>query len=192
MKYLVDHPETDRPKIVLGVAYGLQYLHEHDVIHGDLKPHNIIMDDTDVACLCDFGRSKIIGHKGYTTALQAGTAKYMAPELMAVEPPTGDTGENDPLVTTDLALIPNLTKESDVYGFSMLSLEIITGRPPFYYLRTDYMFHTRVIEGERPQKSRYASAVLTEAVWTLLEDCWVQQPSSRPGMGRVVERLEQI
>jgi serine/threonine protein kinase len=63
--------------------------------------HNVIMDDTSIAHLCNFGHSKIISHKGYTTAF-SGTARYMAPELMGVEPFMGDTqtsvGQIDPLL----------------------------------------------------------------------------------------------
>jgi serine/threonine protein kinase len=85
------------------------------------------MNDIDLACLCDFGRSKIIGHKGYTTTF-SGTARYMAPELMGVEPLTSDTYEsgnqNESLVSAEEAFVPKLTKASDVYGFAMLSLEV--------------------------------------------------------------------
>jgi hypothetical protein len=52
----------------------------------------------------------------------------MAPELMGVEPTTGDTYEsgtqNDSLVSAAEAFVPKLTKASDVYGFAMLSLEV--------------------------------------------------------------------
>ncbi|KAJ7103768.1 kinase-like domain-containing protein [Mycena epipterygia] len=59
--FLNNHPEADRKKLVLGVASGLEYLHAHDVVHGDLKV--------------------IINSRGFTTA-SVGTPPYMAPELL--------------------------------------------------------------------------------------------------------------
>ena len=90
--------------------------------------HNVIIDSTGAAQLCDFGRSRVIGRRGYTTIV-AGTGLYMAPELLAFEPPVQDAHEsddqNDSLVTNEEPFAPQLTKETDIYGFGMVTLEVI-------------------------------------------------------------------
>lgn len=120
----------------------------------------------------------------------------MAPEIMGIQPLAGDTNEsgsqNSSLVTVEESFVPRLTKETDVYAFAVLALEIITGKAPYYYIKTDAIFQTHIVRGERPRREKYASPALTDALWSVLEDCWVQQPSSRPGMETVVQRLIQI
>jgi len=196
MQYLAKHPGADKLKMILEVASGLQYLHSKNIVHGDLKPHNVIIDDTGTARLCDFGRSKVIGHRGYTTIF-TGTGIYMAPELLAFEPPpmqdaNESDAQDDSLVTSEEPFAPNLSKETDIYGFGMVSLEITTRKSPYYYLPSNHMFHTRIIQGTRPLRTRYLSSALTDVLWQLLEDCWAQDPLFRPGVERVVERLTKM
>jgi len=195
LKYLLRNPGADRLQIVIGLANGLQYLHSNDIIHGDLKAHNVLIDDFGASCLCDFGRSRIIGHRGYTTTF-SGSARYMAPEILGIEPSSRDTNEsgsqNDALVVYEEAFVPKLTKETDVYAFAVLSLEILTGKAPYYYIATDPIFQTHILRGVRPRREKYLSPVLTDVLWTLLADCWAQKPSSRLSMEGVIARLIQM
>ena len=61
--------------------------------------------------MSDFGRSKLIEHRGFTTATIAGSARQMAPELL----PASESESDGP---------PELAKEADVYAFSMVALEV--------------------------------------------------------------------
>ncbi|KAF7365347.1 TKL/TKL-ccin protein kinase [Mycena venus] len=81
--YLKKHPSTNRRDLITGVASGLQYLHGHNIIHGDIKVQNVLVDKRGAPSICDFGISKIINRRGFTT-LSVGTAPYMAPELLFV------------------------------------------------------------------------------------------------------------
>ncbi|KAJ7790298.1 hypothetical protein B0H14DRAFT_2396564, partial [Mycena olivaceomarginata] len=54
---------------VLGVASGLQFLHDNQVVHGDLK-QNVLVNKRGVPCICDFGISKILSHRGYMLNLK--------------------------------------------------------------------------------------------------------------------------
>jgi serine/threonine protein kinase len=76
---------------------------------------NVLIDETGWPRLCDFGRSKIVDECGFTTAV-TGTARFMAPELLGPEIPVDGEEIPDPPA-------PILTKESDVYGFSMVALQ---------------------------------------------------------------------
>jgi len=81
--------------------------------------HNVLIDDDGVPRLSDFGRSKFIDHRGFTTTL-AGSARYMPPELIATEVDVDfdddEAFDNEPP--------PSMTKRTDVYSFSMVALEV--------------------------------------------------------------------
>jgi len=87
---------------------------------------------------------------------------------------------------------PNLTKETDVFAFSMLALEILTGKLPFFYIRQDTMAMVSVQEGKRPERSRCLPTIFTNPMWELLVICWDSDQVRRLDMGTVVQRLEQM
>ncbi|CAI9290842.1 unnamed protein product [Lactuca saligna] len=100
-----------RYKIATGIASALFYLHEeceHCVVHRDVKTSNIMLDSEFNVKLGDFGLARLIDpeHGVKTTAL-AGTLGYMCPEYL----------------TTGKA-----SKESDIYSFGVVALEIVCGR----------------------------------------------------------------
>jgi serine/threonine protein kinase len=76
------------------------------------------MDDDGTPRLCDFGRSKVIDHRGFTTSF-SGSARYMAPELTTAE---ADVDYDDD--EFEFEAPPNLTKATDVFAFSMVALEV--------------------------------------------------------------------
>ncbi|XP_065871436.1 L-type lectin-domain containing receptor kinase IX.1-like [Euphorbia lathyris] len=100
-----------RYKIVRGLTSALQYLHEEGdqcVLHRDIKSSNILLDSSFNAKLGDFGLARLVDHgKGFETSVMAGTAGYMAPECFI----SGKT-----------------SKESDIYSFGIVVLEIACGR----------------------------------------------------------------
>jgi interleukin-1 receptor-associated kinase 1 len=102
-----------RYSILSGVAAALAYLHEECqqcVLHRDIKPSNVMLDEKFEPHLGDFGLARLIDHqKVDKTTMMAGTLGYMAPEM----PYTGKA-----------------TKETDVYSFGILVLEVVCGRHP--------------------------------------------------------------
>ncbi|WCJ18113.1 Concanavalin A-like lectin protein kinase family protein [Euphorbia peplus] len=103
----------DRYKIAQGLASGLLYLHEEweqCVVHRDIKCSNVMLDSNFNAKLGDFGLARLVDHgKGSQTTVLAGTMGYMAPEC----------------ATTGKA-----SRESDVYSFGIVALELACGRKP--------------------------------------------------------------
>ncbi|CAN6560990.1 unnamed protein product [Malus baccata var. baccata] len=102
-----------RYKIAQGLASGLLYLHQEwdqCVLHRDIKSSNVMLDANFNAKLGDFGLARLVDHgqEPPTTAV-AGTMGYMAPEYVI-------TGK--------------ASKESDVYSFGIVALEICCGRKP--------------------------------------------------------------
>ncbi|KAJ7616883.1 kinase-like domain-containing protein [Mycena rosella] len=99
--YIKNHPHASRDDL----AYG-------NVIHGDLKVQNVVVDHRGVPCICDFGFSKIINRPGFTTR-SVGTVPYLAPELLFV---FGDNSVDERARRT--------TQSSDIYAFALLVLEV--------------------------------------------------------------------
>ncbi|XVE83033.1 hypothetical protein DITRI_Ditri16bG0054300 [Diplodiscus trichospermus] len=111
---------TSRYKIAQGLASALLYLHEEweqCVVHRDIKSSNIMLDSSFNAKLGDFGLARLMDHElgGQTTRL-VGTLGYMAPEYIS-------TGR--------------ASKESDVFSFGVVALEIATGRKAIDPLKQD-------------------------------------------------------
>ncbi|XP_076928038.1 L-type lectin-domain containing receptor kinase IX.1-like [Bidens hawaiensis] len=105
-----------RYKIAHGLASALLYLHEEweqCVLRRDIKSSNVMLDSNFNAKLGDFGLAKLVDHeKGAQTTMLAGTLGYMAPECVV-------TGRS--------------TKESDVFSFGVVVLEIACGRKSINY-----------------------------------------------------------
>ncbi|KAF8733111.1 hypothetical protein HU200_015478 [Digitaria exilis] len=107
-----------RIRIIAEICSALTFLHKnkpHPVVHGDLKPANILLDVNLVTKLSDFGISRHLVESSsnntimYRTMHPMGTLHYMDPEFFA-------TGE--------------LTCQSDVYSFGIVVLRLLTGKPP--------------------------------------------------------------
>ncbi|MCO5552800.1 hypothetical protein L7F22_006317 [Adiantum nelumboides] len=100
-----------RCKIALGTARGLAYLHDEcreKVIHLDIKPQNILLDESFNAKVADFGLSRLVNrNETHVMTTMRGTPGYLAPEWMK-------EGVID--------------EKCDVYSFGMLLMEIISGR----------------------------------------------------------------
>nr|XP_043630098.1 L-type lectin-domain containing receptor kinase IX.1-like [Erigeron canadensis] len=105
-----------RYKIANCLASAVLYLHEEwekCVLHRDIKSSNVMLDSNFNAKLGDFGLAKLVDHeKGLQTTMLAGTLGYMAPEYVV-------TGK--------------ATKESDVFSFGVVALEIACGRKAIEY-----------------------------------------------------------
>ncbi|KAJ7726953.1 TKL/TKL-ccin protein kinase [Mycena metata] len=165
--YLKTHPWANRAGLVYGVTSGLHYLHDEDVVHGDLKVQNVLVDPSGVPCICDFGFSKIITRAGFTT-FSIGTVPYLAPELFVVL-----NAE-----TTDF-IPPRTTKCSDVYSLALLILETLTSerlkaRPRGAFMKREDL------DGIRPRREDYESHKIASEMWDLLDRCWAFDPQFRP------------
>ncbi|KAK3445631.1 hypothetical protein EUGRSUZ_A01470 [Eucalyptus grandis] len=100
--------------IALGVAKGIEYLHQgcdHKILHFDIKPHNILLDNNFNPKIADFGLAKLCSKEQSAVSMTAarGTMGYIAPEVFSRN-------------------FGSVSSKSDVYSFGMLLLEMVGGR----------------------------------------------------------------
>ncbi|KAG8994716.1 hypothetical protein FRB94_009694 [Tulasnella sp. JGI-2019a] len=169
--HLARNPSADRMALLIQVADALNFLHTRQtpIIHGDIKPDNILIGDQFEALIGDFGMSKVKREipSGWTTeARVGGTPLYMAPELHAEE---------------------DATPASDVYAFTFLLLEILSGKQPFAGMRI--LVPLAVSRGLRPKLEDHP-AQLCYALWGLFERGWDGDPLKRPTMASMWRELQ--
>ncbi|KAG7981008.1 hypothetical protein I3843_05G211000 [Carya illinoinensis] len=171
--------------IAIGVARGIEYLHrgcDMQILHFDIKPHNILLDENFIPKVFDFGLAKLSPIENNTISLTAarGTLGYMAPELFYKN-------------------IGGISYKADVYSFGMLLMEMVGKRKnlnTFAEHSSQIYFPSWVYDqfnNEKDIEMGYATEeekemtmkMMIVALW-----CIQTNPSNRPSMNKVVEMLE--
>ncbi|EMD32514.1 hypothetical protein CERSUDRAFT_161408 [Gelatoporia subvermispora B] len=175
--YLKKHEAANRVKLLRDVAAGMRYLHEHDVVHGDLKGANILIDDKGNARIADFGLATFhYDGKVETNTRLLGTTQWMAPEL---------------LIPEKFAARNVRTRCSDVYAFAMTAIEVFSLDTPFADAETLGTVIWRVCHGGRPSRPNIDPEIgLSDTIWELIERCWHHDFRQRPAFDEIWLCLE--
>ncbi|KAF7374478.1 Kinase-like protein [Mycena sanguinolenta] len=173
LNYLKQHGHSNVDKLLYEIAQGLQYLHSRDIVHGDLRGANILINDDWSACLADFGLSIFSDATSSLTTNRGGSPYWMAPELL------------DP---DRFGMRFARTPASDVYSFGCMCLELYTGRPPFSGLLPEPGAMMKVINGERPPRPS-SSPAMSDSLWNYVSTYWAQDPKIRPVMQIVTQNM---
>ncbi|KAL5557456.1 hypothetical protein UlMin_039692 [Ulmus minor] len=153
-------------KVALDISKGVNYLHQNNIIHRDLKTANLLMDENAVVKVADFGVARVQAQSGVMTA-ETGTYRWMAPEVIEHKP---------------------YDHKADVFSFGIVLWELLTGQLP-YSLLTPLQAAVGVVQkGLRPTIPKNTHPQLAE----LLERCWQQDPNQRPNFSEIIEILQQI
>ncbi|CAL9239634.1 unnamed protein product [Arabidopsis halleri] len=176
-------------RIALGVARGLEYLHHGcrtRIVHLDIKPQNVLLDDNLCPKVSDFGLARLCEKKESILSLldTRGTIGYIAPELFS-------------------RMYGRVSHKSDVYSYGMLVLEMIGARnktstedsasnpssmyfPEWIYKDLEKGDNERLIENKiNNEEDEIAKKMTLVGLW-----CIQSSPSDRPPMDRVVEMME--
>jgi serine/threonine protein kinase len=173
-------------QIAVGIARGLEYLHRGcntRILHFDIKPHNILLDENFCPKTSDFGLAKICpGKESIVSMLGArGTAGYIALEVFCRN-------------------FGGVSHKSDVYSYGMLVLEMIGGRknfrvgvdntseiyfPHWIYRRLEIGEELQLRGADNEVEEQNARKMILASLWCIQTD-----PSNRPPMSRVVDMLQ--
>ncbi|WOH12432.1 hypothetical protein DCAR_0831936 [Daucus carota subsp. sativus] len=167
------------------VACGIEYLHrgcDIQILHFDIKPHNILLDENFIPKISDFGLAKLHATDDSIVTMTAarGTLGYMAPELFYKN-------------------IGSVSNKADVYSFGMLLMEMAGQRrnlkplvdqisqiyyPSWIY---DQISQGKEIEMEEAtdDERKLTKKMIIVAMW-----CIQMKPSERPSMNKVIDMLE--
>lgn len=164
-------PWQDVLDIALQICPALRHVHDHGIIHRDIKPPNILRSVTGQIKLTDFGIAKVFASQHLTsTGGVVGTAEYLSPEQTMGKP---------------------VSKRSDLYSLGVVLYFLLTGRPPFEGSTFVELLHKhRYGQFDKPSKLVHGLPYeLDELVCQLLE----KEPAKRPPdclvLGRQLEAL---
>jgi serine/threonine-protein kinase CTR1 len=151
--------------IGLNLGQALDYLHQKQIVHCDIKPDNVGFDQDGEVQLFDFGLSRDLSRKAPAEDFMSGTYRYMAPEVMQAQP---------------------VSVGADVYSFSLLLWELATLEQPHSDIKDIEGLANLVInKGGRPSLERIKLEKLRE----VLQACWKPNPLERASSDNVVEGM---
>lgn len=116
-QWMIDNPEPDIDvvrDIIEQISVGLRAFHRQEMLHQDLRPNNIMIDQTGTVKIIDFGSTQVAGLREIATPITEqnilGTAQYTAPEYFL-----GETG----------------TTKSDMFSLGVITYQMLSGRLPY-------------------------------------------------------------
>ncbi|CAK8570247.1 unnamed protein product [Lathyrus sativus] len=171
--------------ISLGVARGIAYLHQGcdmQILHFDIKPHNILLDENFIPKVSDFGLAKLYPNDISIVTLTAarGTIGYMAPELFYQN-------------------IGGVSYKADVYSFGMLLMEMASKRRNLNphaehssQLFFPFWVYNQLVEEKDIEMDEITNEEMINVKKMFITALWCIQlkPSDRPPMDKVIEMLE--
>jgi serine/threonine protein kinase len=173
-------------RIAVGIARGLEYLHRGcntRILHFDIKPHNILLDEDVCPKISDFGLAKLCKTKESIVSMTGmrGTAGYIAPEVFN-------------------RYFGGVSHKSDVYSYGMLVLEMVGARKEIdnELSQTSKTYFPHGIYNKLEQGESFVTlGDITEEEEDTIKKmvmvslwCIQTNPSDRPSMGKVIEMLE--
>ena len=154
------------------LAHALAVAHDHGLIHGDIKPENVMVRDDGYLKLLDFGLALDAETSAARVWQLAGTPRYLAPERYLGQPPT---------------------KAGDIFAFGVMLYELTTGRHP-YESRSSLERLEAIAEKEAPRPATFrpdVPAVLDHLIPAMIARRAEERPTARQIADRLAEPVKQ-
>ncbi|KAL0069253.1 hypothetical protein AAF712_003617 [Marasmius tenuissimus] len=176
LQYLRGHPELSPEthiSLAKDIAQGLAYLHDLNIIHGDLKGHNILITPDRTACIT-LALSRAIGAEEVTELSTASSCwrpvRWLAPEQLRS------------------GVRSIISPESDIYAFGCVCYEIYARSIPFEDVEEYRIYYVVAVQKRHPEPPPQAPG----AMQRLMESCWSAEPGSRPKAVDVVDEIRRV
>ncbi|XLR33043.1 hypothetical protein S83_060943 [Arachis hypogaea] len=158
-----------RLRMAVDVAKGMNYLHTSHppIVHRDLKSPNLLVSKHWVLKVCDFGLSRMKHHTFLSSKSYAGTAEWMAPEVLRNE----------------LA-----NEKCDIYSFGVILWELATTMIPWQGLNQMQVVGAVGFQNRRLE----IPDDVDPEVEQIIRDCWQMDPQLRPSFSELLSRLCQL
>ncbi|KAK2632493.1 hypothetical protein EUGRSUZ_L01483 [Eucalyptus grandis] len=171
---IIHHPhcpidEKRRIKMALDVARGMNYLHTSvpTIVHRDLKSPNLLVDEDWNVKVCDFGLSRLKHNTFLSSKSTAGTAEWMAPEVLRNKP---------------------ANEKCDIFSFGVILWELATLRIPWSGMNSMQVVGAVGYENRRLEIPNEVDPL----VGKIICDCWQTEPNLRPSFAELAGALESL
>jgi serine/threonine protein kinase len=158
---------TEFSKVIFGVAAIMSQIHARDIIHRDLNPGSIALDEKWEPHITNFWMSRFDSDCSELTDCTDGTPVYMAPELRMEPSP--------------------ITNKFDIFCYGTLIYNVFT---PYFEFRggiceTSEQLTELIRDGERMIRV----PEIPDKLWELISECWSQEPEDRPSFAEITDRM---
>ncbi|KAI5117396.1 hypothetical protein M0805_007787 [Coniferiporia weirii] len=156
---------SGRMKLLSEVAAGLSYLHSEKIVHGDLHSANVLISERGVACITDFGLSRLVDEEtgvSYLRSVEGGAFRWSSPEFCC-------------------------STFSDVYAYGCIILEVLSGKIPYYNLLRNQVLQE--LGQKRVPKRPPNTPYLTDGMWKVTNECWRDPHTNRPTAADLNSRM---
>ncbi|MFS7966988.1 putative protein kinase TKL-Pl-6 family [Helianthus anomalus] len=158
--------------IAMDASFGMEYLHEKNIVHFDLKCENLLVNMRDphrpICKIGDLGLSKVKQHTMVSGGVR-GTLPWMAPELLS--------GKSN-----------MVSEKIDVYSFGIVMWELLTGDEPYRDMHCASIIGGIVNNSLRPTIPTWC-----DPEWkALMESCWSADPTERPSFSEISQKLRNM
>ncbi|KAI9209037.1 kinase-like domain-containing protein, partial [Polychytrium aggregatum] len=166
----------EKLRLLYQVAAGMSYLHGKNIVHGDLKAANVLLDESYRAIVTDFGLSRTkhtsaSAARVHSTDISGGTHGYMAPEMLDEEP-------------------AGSSKKSDVFAFAITMYEVLNNGRVWITKQNSPMKHIQIISQVLQNRRPKRFDGIPDGIWALIERCWAQDPAARPTFPDILAVLQ--
>uniref|UniRef100_A0A1J3CKV8 non-specific serine/threonine protein kinase n=1 Tax=Noccaea caerulescens TaxID=107243 RepID=A0A1J3CKV8_NOCCA len=161
--------ERKRLRMALDAARGMNYLHSCNpvIVHRDLKSPNLLVDKNWVVKVCDFGLSRMKLSTYLSSKSTAGTAEWMAPEVLRNEP---------------------ADEKCDVYSYGVILWELFTLQQPWGKMNPMQVVGAVGFQHRRLEIPEFVDPGIAD----IIRNCWQTYPRLRPSFAEIMTSLKQL